>query len=638
MASSNNDKNFVQDFRAGNFQRALTNALSQAIELKITTWVSSGDTLDWADPTKAKPRPGHRMRTRINIVDGDIDNEIGKEFIDGTYDELRDFHMKQVERGLDIIHDNLQSVQKLFQVLGEVVRGRIEQAAAPQPIMQVQSSQDGALMAAQTTFGVATPDTIPTAIAPATYPTDYPMDYPTDAATSYPVMDEPAMMDVNMAAASDVAMPTFTPGSEGDLSVLDDVLADPSMSANGLVNTTTEDLPPPLMTEEEFLASTDIPIEATPNVTPFTPGDGDLSALDDLLANPDVPLAPDAVPSTPPSTDVPPTLGYVEPEYNADIDAVDDSVALPEEVLRTIGFQFLADGTPDSFPDLPVDDDIPSPEDVLASIEASSGQAATPPPTPDISDDDLIGDMLWVDTSTPTSGESDISTEVTETALTDFQSMLDDLGEFDAPAEEEAVPTSEQLEELHSEELVDLPVVDLVDDLADANVGATEPDQFEETIDLSTIHFDDASMEEALFGESADTTPEPSAIPEESTSTDGLFDDPFANSDESTSSATPSMDATLDDPWEELQPDTVSEESLLDQLNALDANLIDLSDPLGLETSELKPEELADDLFGTGESQIDDLLSSTLDLGEDDSNPEDLLSFLEAQDDSSEQP
>jgi len=62
------------------------------------------------------------MQTRINIVDGDIDNEIGSLFLSqGPYGELRDFHLNQVKEGRSIIRQNLESLQQLFGLLAGVV-------------------------------------------------------------------------------------------------------------------------------------------------------------------------------------------------------------------------------------------------------------------------------------------------------------------------------------------------------------------------------------------------------------------------------------------------------------------------------------------------------------------------------------
>ncbi|MBE9127022.1 MULTISPECIES: hypothetical protein [unclassified Coleofasciculus] len=104
---------FKQQLRAGKIVDALTLALTESVELKITTWVSSTNSTQ-----SAQPAVGSRIRTRMNIVEGAIDNEVGSQFIgNGPYTELRQFHMDQVKDGRQIIQHNLENLQKLFTVL-----------------------------------------------------------------------------------------------------------------------------------------------------------------------------------------------------------------------------------------------------------------------------------------------------------------------------------------------------------------------------------------------------------------------------------------------------------------------------------------------------------------------------------------
>ncbi|MBD1878066.1 hypothetical protein [Coleofasciculus sp. FACHB-T130] len=127
MATS--DK-FKQQLKAGKIVEALSTALSETIELEITTWVSSADVDDRT--SEEQPQPGSRMQTRINIVEGDITNEIGDRFLNsGPYSELRQFHLEQVQQSRVIINDNLKSLQKLFGMLLRV--GYQNPKAAPIP-------------------------------------------------------------------------------------------------------------------------------------------------------------------------------------------------------------------------------------------------------------------------------------------------------------------------------------------------------------------------------------------------------------------------------------------------------------------------------------------------------------------------
>jgi len=105
---------FKREFQAGNLDQALRSALAEAIGLKISTWVASPED----GHSTALSRPGHRLVTRINLVDGDVDNEVGDRFLTtGPYAEVRAFHHQQVLNGQAIIHQNVQGVQELFQML-----------------------------------------------------------------------------------------------------------------------------------------------------------------------------------------------------------------------------------------------------------------------------------------------------------------------------------------------------------------------------------------------------------------------------------------------------------------------------------------------------------------------------------------
>lgn len=122
MASSDD---FRQQLKTGNITEALAWSLTKAVDLKITTWVSSTeDTIE-----TAQTKPGHRLRSRINTIEGEIENEIGDQFIgNGPYRELRQFHLEQVAQSHQIIQSNLKSLQKLFEV---VIAMRSQSAATP---------------------------------------------------------------------------------------------------------------------------------------------------------------------------------------------------------------------------------------------------------------------------------------------------------------------------------------------------------------------------------------------------------------------------------------------------------------------------------------------------------------------------
>ena len=117
---------FKEKLKQGKIVDALTLALAETVELEITTWVSSANSVETDTPPASS-----RMRTRMNIVEGAIDNEIGSQFIgNGPYTELREFHMEQVQEGRQIIQHNLENLQQLFSVLTRTL-AQLPQSSSP---------------------------------------------------------------------------------------------------------------------------------------------------------------------------------------------------------------------------------------------------------------------------------------------------------------------------------------------------------------------------------------------------------------------------------------------------------------------------------------------------------------------------
>ena len=105
---------FKAKVQAGEMFDALAIAMSEAIELNITTSVVSSE----QDRLEENSQPGYRMRTRINLVDGEVDNEIGREFASNpAYAELQKLHLEQVQQGREILLNNLASLQSMFAML-----------------------------------------------------------------------------------------------------------------------------------------------------------------------------------------------------------------------------------------------------------------------------------------------------------------------------------------------------------------------------------------------------------------------------------------------------------------------------------------------------------------------------------------
>lgn len=105
-----------------NFGDALIEIFSDLVQLEIVTWVAhEGDTTHKA---------GNRLKTTINLIDGDIENELGADFLQGSpYAELRGFHETQVGKGSETIANNLKTLVDI----GEKVAGMLHGEKEPEP-------------------------------------------------------------------------------------------------------------------------------------------------------------------------------------------------------------------------------------------------------------------------------------------------------------------------------------------------------------------------------------------------------------------------------------------------------------------------------------------------------------------------
>lgn len=111
MASSEDFKKYIQ---AGKLTEALALAMSAAVKLQITTRVLGDEDM----ATGNDSQPGERIRTQINMVEGQITNEIGEQFTGkNPYKDLKQVHLAQVKEGAKTIQTNLKSLQKLFRLL-----------------------------------------------------------------------------------------------------------------------------------------------------------------------------------------------------------------------------------------------------------------------------------------------------------------------------------------------------------------------------------------------------------------------------------------------------------------------------------------------------------------------------------------
>jgi hypothetical protein len=104
--------NFKRELTTGNVAKAFEIALTEAIHLEITTWVATPTPQSQSELSQ----PGARIRTRLNLVDGRVDHEVGTQFLDtGPYAELREFHLKQVQEGRAAIQSNIRNLKILLE-------------------------------------------------------------------------------------------------------------------------------------------------------------------------------------------------------------------------------------------------------------------------------------------------------------------------------------------------------------------------------------------------------------------------------------------------------------------------------------------------------------------------------------------
>ena len=137
MTASDDFKAALKD---GKIKEALQIALSQAVELDIKTWVADSAARphpvgeDGLEPSAAN-LAGYQMRTRINIVEGKIDTEVGSHFVgNGPYTELKEFHLSQIDESRDILEENLENLEQLFAILaGSIQKMSVVQGSQVSP-------------------------------------------------------------------------------------------------------------------------------------------------------------------------------------------------------------------------------------------------------------------------------------------------------------------------------------------------------------------------------------------------------------------------------------------------------------------------------------------------------------------------
>jgi len=79
------------------------------------------------DLDKNAGQPSKKIVTIVDLLDGDIKNIIGSQFIEiSEYKELQTYHLSEVEKGQVIIKENLDSLQKAIKALIEISERELE--------------------------------------------------------------------------------------------------------------------------------------------------------------------------------------------------------------------------------------------------------------------------------------------------------------------------------------------------------------------------------------------------------------------------------------------------------------------------------------------------------------------------------
>ncbi len=119
----NSKEEFISKSKEGNFFDAFMAVVGDTVQLEIITIMEDEGNEGDIDPlleitdkqhrTDYKGSPGKRMISTIALLDGDIQNIIGRQFVtDPTYEKLHDFHKEQVMKGEEIIKANLDSLHR----------------------------------------------------------------------------------------------------------------------------------------------------------------------------------------------------------------------------------------------------------------------------------------------------------------------------------------------------------------------------------------------------------------------------------------------------------------------------------------------------------------------------------------------
>ncbi len=116
--------NFKNALKAGKLADALVIALSKATELKITTSIVSAN--DYYGKN-SQIHPEDCLETKINLLKGEINNKIGENLLKNqNYETLQKLHLEEAIQGNQIIQNNLETLQELFEILAQLKQQKLE--------------------------------------------------------------------------------------------------------------------------------------------------------------------------------------------------------------------------------------------------------------------------------------------------------------------------------------------------------------------------------------------------------------------------------------------------------------------------------------------------------------------------------
>ncbi len=111
----------------GKLNEALAIAVSKAPELKITTTITPSQYTELNTNSASDNESIKRLHTRINLVEGEVYNEISEELIGNVlYEEIQQFHFEQVARGHQTIQKNLESLQSMFGLMTALQKQQLQ--------------------------------------------------------------------------------------------------------------------------------------------------------------------------------------------------------------------------------------------------------------------------------------------------------------------------------------------------------------------------------------------------------------------------------------------------------------------------------------------------------------------------------